>query len=76
LSDQERWQAAIDLYTEVLELNPERAQAMRGLALAFEAQGRNQEAVTQWRAYLQQAPKGEFADEAREHLRRLRGSNS
>ena len=72
LSDQERWQAAIDLYTQVLELNPERAQSMRGLALAYEAQGRNQEAVTQWRAYLQQAPKGEYADEAREHLRRLR----
>lgn len=75
LSDQERWQAAIDLYTEVLELNPERAQSMRGLALAYEAQGRNQEAVTQWRAYLQQAPEGEYADEAREHLRRLRGSS-
>ena len=41
LSDQERWQAAIDLYTQVLELNPERAQSIRGLALAYEAQGRN-----------------------------------
>ncbi len=45
---------------------------MRGLALALEAQGRNQEAIVQWRAYIQQAPRGEYADEAREHLRKLR----
>jgi regulator of sirC expression with transglutaminase-like and TPR domain len=49
---------------------------MRGLALALEAQGRNQEAVVQWRAYLQQAPRGEYADEAREHLRKLRDTSS
>jgi tetratricopeptide (TPR) repeat protein len=75
LSEQERWQAAIDLYTKVLEINPKRAQAMRGLALAYEAQGRSQEAVAKWRAYLQQAPKGDYVDEAREHLRRLRGTS-
>jgi regulator of sirC expression with transglutaminase-like and TPR domain len=44
------------------------------LALALEAQGRNQEAVLQWRAYLEQAPRGPYADEAREHLRKLRQS--
>jgi tetratricopeptide (TPR) repeat protein len=72
LREQALWQEAIDAYQRVLALNPQRTQAMRGLALAFEAQGRNQEAVVQWRAYLQQAPRGEFADEAREHLRKLR----
>ncbi|MCB0237389.1 MAG: tetratricopeptide repeat protein, partial [Anaerolineae bacterium] len=68
---QELWQAAIDLYQTVLELNPERSQAVRGLALALEGQERNQEAVVQWRAYLKLAPRGEYIDEAREHLRRL-----
>ena len=68
---QELWQSAIDLYQTVLELNPERSQAVRGLALALEGQERNQEAIVQWRAYLKLAPRGEYIDEAREHLRRL-----
>jgi tetratricopeptide (TPR) repeat protein len=72
LREQSRWQAAVDLYEQVLALNPRRTEAMRGLALALEGQGRNQEAVKQWRAYLEQAPRGPYADEAREHLRRLR----
>jgi tetratricopeptide (TPR) repeat protein len=72
LREQSRWQGAVDLYEQVLALNPQRAEAMRGLALALEAQGRNQEAVRQWRAYLDQAPRGPYADEAREHLRKLR----
>ena len=55
----------------MLDLNPERSQAVRGLALALEGQERNQEAVVQWRAYLKLAPRGEYIDEAREHLRRL-----
>jgi tetratricopeptide (TPR) repeat protein len=75
LRQQSRWQPAVDLYEQVLALNPQRAEAVRGLALALEAQGRNQEAVLQWRAYLEQAPRGPFADEAREHLRKLRQSS-
>jgi tetratricopeptide (TPR) repeat protein len=74
LRQQSRWQTAVDLYEQVLALNPQRAEAIRGLALALEAQGRNQEAVLQWRAYLEQAPRGPYADEAREHLRKLRQS--
>jgi len=68
---QELWAAAIDLYQRVLDLNPERSEAMRGLALALEGQDRNQEAIVRWRAYLKLAPRGEYIDEAREHLRKL-----
>ena len=48
--------------------------AVRGLALALEGQGRNQEAIVQWRVYLQKLPRGDYADEARAHLRQLTAS--
>lgn len=52
-------------------LNPERSQAVRGLALALEGQDRNQEAIVNGVADLKLAPRGEYIDEAREHLRKL-----
>lgn len=73
LLGQERWQEAADRYRTVLVLNPQRAQAMRGLALALEALGQAQDAIIQWQSYLRQAPNGEYADEARLHLRQLSG---
>jgi superkiller protein 3 len=71
LRSQEQLQPAVELYQRVLELNPQRSEAVRGLALALEGQQRIQEAIVQWRAYLRLAPKGEYIDEARQHLRSL-----
>jgi tetratricopeptide (TPR) repeat protein len=61
-----RYQEAQACYTEALRLNPFYADTHFYLAVTYEKLGLSSEAAPHWKAYQQQAPKGEWVELAKE----------
>ncbi len=62
---------AAELFTQAIQLNPRNPVYRFNRALAREALPAPHEAADDWREFLKLEPKGGWADEARDHLRRL-----
>ena len=68
LGDQKR---AIELYRNTLSIYPDYEPAVFNLAVAFEKLGLIQQAQSYWQHYLKIEPAGEWAEIAKEHLKRV-----
>ena len=68
LHDLGRFEGALVCYRDAVALNPGYADAHFYLAVTLEKTGHSPEAKPHWKTYLELAPKGEWADLAREFL--------
>ncbi len=68
LHDLGRFEGALVCYRDAVALNPGYADAHFYLAVTLEKTGHSPDAKPHWKTYLELAPKGEWADLAREFL--------
>jgi len=64
----EEYQAALDMYQRALNQDPTNAQTLYNRAYVIDKLGRTPEAITAWKIYLTNYPKGQFARRAVHHL--------
>jgi CHAT domain-containing protein len=69
--DSSRLAAALVAADAALRIEPERVEARFNRALVLEALGLRDQARSEWRSYLRLDPGGDWANEAREHERKL-----
>lgn len=69
------YRAAISRYREALEYKPKDAEATFRLAKALELNGEKQEALQRYEEYLKILPGGEFAEQAKAGVERVKGKN-
>lgn len=70
----EQPRAAADAYRQGLEAAPDSADLLAGLALSLEASGDQAGASAAWQSYLEVAPEGMYAEQARARLAGRAGS--
>jgi predicted TPR repeat methyltransferase len=63
---------ALDLLDQAVRLDPGRVEAWFNMGLAAEAAGQRERAIAAWTRALALDPKSGWAEEAREHLARLK----
>src|SRR2546423_1966724 len=72
----EEFAESCDHLSKALELDPSLLEALFNRALCYERSGLPPQAEDDWRKYLERDPNSPWADEARQHLRRLEQERS
>ena len=70
------FEASANHFSQALNMDPRFSRARFNLALALEAQKRNEEAINEWNRFLQESSEDDWKSEARDHLERLNQSSA
>jgi len=68
-----RLKEALSAFQKVLKRNPDHLKSLYAIAVVYEKIGEKRKAIDLWKKYLKKDIESEWADSAREHLKRLEG---